>query len=106
MSRYKHTLYVRRPSAGNTYNQDGDFIVQPNELVMLGLCRAEPSSAQNTLVVDGQQMSYSWNIYMQELMLYLSIGEQILVKDQHQAIRAEGTVIHIVRDDKNVKLWL
>jgi len=106
MSRYKHTLYVSRPSTGATLNEDGDLVAQTEEQVMIGLCRAEPSSARNTLVVDGQQVVYGWKIYMQELSAPINVGEQILVKDQHQAIRAKGTVIHIVRDDKNVKLWL
>ncbi len=106
MSRYKHTLYVKRASTSTSLNEDGDFVAQSDEFVNIGLCRAEPSSARNSLVVDGQQVIYSWKIYLPELYSNLSVGESVVVLDQNQSVRAEGVVIHIVKDDKNVKIWV
>lgn len=106
MSRYKHTLYVKRASSSNTLNEDGDFVARPNTRANIGLCRAEPSSARNSLVVDGQQVNYSWKIYLPEIHGNLSVGETIQVVDQFQTLRAEGVVIHIINDGKNVKIWV
>lgn len=106
MSRYKHTLYVKRASTSTSLNEDGDFVAQSDEFVNIGLCRAEPSSARNSLVVDGQQVIYSWKIFLDVLTKNIEAGESVVVIDQNQAKRAEGVVIHIVKDDKNVKIWV
>lgn len=107
VAQYPYKLELSNLSGEPQRDENGDYVEATESFTEIGNCRDEAGApGQFTTTTDGQQISFSWIVYLPKTAPDIAYGKTVRVTDGNGNVRAYGTVKRFYRGQLNCRLWL